>query len=425
MLGIVLHGAVAFMADPMPELLWPAMDRSRSPIFDALFWWIHGFRIPLFFLIAGFFAMRLHDSRGRHGFAANRLRRVGLPFLLACLVILPITYYAWSLGWLITGRCTVDEILAWKFHDQAIQRNFKGPAHLWFLEYLLIIYAAFLIVRAGWARLSGREGIAAPADADSIAGRHIGWFERLLISPLRPLIFAVPTAAILALEPAVFRDFRNTFAPDPAGLAYYGVFFAVGCALQRSSSQLPDLQRGAWVCVLATFPLLALVLNLSGRHADGEIAPLSLEDRALLAGSISLLAWLGVFGWLGVFMRIFSSERPAMRYVADASYWVYLVHLPIVGLLHVALLRAPWHAAVKFAIVVAAAVAITLLSYHVLVRGTVIGRLLAGRSGGGGSENRQQSGLYLGQDVEDHLQEANPVPIPPGHSPAQTRRIST
>jgi peptidoglycan/LPS O-acetylase OafA/YrhL len=422
MLGIVLHGSVAYMARPMPDLLWPAMDGSRSAMFDALFWWIHSFRIPLFFLIAGFFAMRLHDSRGWRGFLANRLRRVALPFLLACIVILPITYYAWCLGWLVTGRCTVDEILAWKFADPLIQENFKGPAHLWFLEYLLIIYACFVLVRESVRRMAGpiestggEEGGASTSD-----DRRSRGIAHVLFSPLRPLILAVPTAGILALDPSVFTGFHNTFVPSVAGLAYYAVFFATGCALERSASRLPDLQRGAWLYVLASMPLLALTLALIDREhelGDGSTP----GHRAMLGGSISLLAWLGVFGWVGVFMRLFSVERQALRFIADASYWVYLVHLPIVGLLQVALLRVNVHATIKFAIVVVAATSIALVSYRALVRDTMIGRLLGGRRrpGGAGSENRLQSGHHPGQ--------TSPHPTPASAqavAPLQSRRIS-
>ena len=67
------------------------------------------------------------------------------------------------------------------------------------------------------------------------------------------------------------------------------------------------------------------------------------------------------------------------RYLADASYWVYLVHLPLVMAGQVLVLAAPWPWFVKLGAVVASVTAISLLSYELLVRHTFLGRLLNGR----------------------------------------------
>ena len=51
MLGILLHAAMFYLAAPP----WPApMDPSTSLAFDALVHFIHSFRMPLFFVMAGF-----------------------------------------------------------------------------------------------------------------------------------------------------------------------------------------------------------------------------------------------------------------------------------------------------------------------------------------------------------------------------------
>jgi peptidoglycan/LPS O-acetylase OafA/YrhL len=67
-----------------------------------------------------------------------------------------------------------------------------------------------------------------------------------------------------------------------------------------------------------------------------------------------------------------------VRYVSDSSYWLYLVHLPliIVGQVLVRGLELP--AMVKFTVLVAGATVILLVSYQLLVRYTWIGRLLNG-----------------------------------------------
>jgi glucans biosynthesis protein C len=67
-----------------------------------------------------------------------------------------------------------------------------------------------------------------------------------------------------------------------------------------------------------------------------------------------------------------------LRYLADASYWVYIVHLPVLLAIQYRLLdiHTSWQA--KFTITVVATLGISFASYHLLVRNTVLGKLLNG-----------------------------------------------
>ena len=66
LLGIVLHAMMSFIVTPVK---WPAHDTQRSFAFDAIVYMIHGFRMPLFFFLAGFFAHLLVERMGVHEFA--------------------------------------------------------------------------------------------------------------------------------------------------------------------------------------------------------------------------------------------------------------------------------------------------------------------------------------------------------------------
>ena len=61
------------------------------------------------------------------------------------------------------------------------------------------------------------------------------------------------------------------------------------------------------------------------------------------------------------------------------SYWMYIIHLPITILLPPLLADFPLPAGAKFSLVLLATGAITLVTYHYLVRGTFIGERLNGR----------------------------------------------
>ncbi|EUA19234.1 acyltransferase family protein [Mycobacterium xenopi 4042] len=78
-------------------------------------------------------------------------------------------------------------------------------------------------------------------------------------------------------------------------------------------------------------------------------------------------------------MRFLDEPTPRVRYLSDASYWMYLVHVPIVWLLQASLLRWPLHWSVKFSLVISVTTALLLASYHWLVRSTFVGVFLNGR----------------------------------------------
>ena len=96
LLGIGLHASLAFI--PFP---WPVQDRTSGldGLYDEFFWAVHGFRMPVFFLMSGFFTAMLWRRRGLRSLLGHRLRRVALPLALCMLTIVPLT--SWVIGWAV------------------------------------------------------------------------------------------------------------------------------------------------------------------------------------------------------------------------------------------------------------------------------------------------------------------------------------
>ena len=371
LLGVVLHSSISYMEQRMPDLLWAVQDSSRSAVFDWLFWWLHGFRLPLFFVIAGFFSAQLYERRGAREFLRQRGKRLLVPFLAGVAIILPLTFGVWCCGWLASGSCSLENIRRMKF-DPAIQDNLYGPAHLWFLEYLFLMCMMYCISRLSVSRCMTRYvNLQPPGD----------WRQRLLASLWGPLLLSVPAAILIGIDPTAVLSFRNSFVPEPARLAYYGLFFVVGSWLAGNQ---PLLERYATrgsvsiVYLLLSVPVLLVFGLLLQQYLD---AGLGFPGRIALAVSGALFAWLSVFGFLGLFLHFFNREQPALRYLADASYWTYLCHLPVVGLMQVVLAQVSGPAAIKFAIVFVVAAVFGLGSYHWLVRGRWLGAVLNGTAG--------------------------------------------
>ena len=90
LLGIGLHASLAFFPAP-----WWVQDRTSGfeGLFDEFLWAVHGFRMPVFFLMSGFFTALLWRRRGLGALLNHRLRRVALPLLISLLTIVPLTTF--------------------------------------------------------------------------------------------------------------------------------------------------------------------------------------------------------------------------------------------------------------------------------------------------------------------------------------------
>jgi peptidoglycan/LPS O-acetylase OafA/YrhL len=86
LLGIVLHASLSFF-----PAFWVVTDRQQDPGFGIVFSAIHGFRMPLFFVMSGFFSAMLLHRRGRGPLVKHRFQRVFLPLLLGMVTIVPVT----------------------------------------------------------------------------------------------------------------------------------------------------------------------------------------------------------------------------------------------------------------------------------------------------------------------------------------------
>lgn len=92
LLGIALHAALSFADIP-----WIITDRHTHPAFQWAFEAIHVFRMPLFFVMSGFFTAMLVGRRGLGAMVSHRVRRIVLPLSFGAATIIPLTFGAF--GW--------------------------------------------------------------------------------------------------------------------------------------------------------------------------------------------------------------------------------------------------------------------------------------------------------------------------------------
>lgn len=367
LLGIVLHATLSFVPQSGPDV-WPISDAQKSTALGLLMFVIHIFRMSVFFLVAGFLGRALLLRLGLAGFWRNRAARIALPLVLAwplCFALI-VAAVLWALAKANGGQ------LPTPLPSPKTGLNFL---HLWFLYLLLWLYGITLGVRALVWRLDPRaRGLA-------IAGRFL---HRALGAWWGAIPLAMPIALALYLVPGWFvwggvPTPGYTLVPPMAPLAIYLWVFALGWLLNRQPQSLEALAR-RWAIHLLWGGLGALVcLGAAGEQARSGGYPLeaAAQLRCAVAYAVALMG--GSLGFVGVFARYVRTPSRTVRYLADASYWMYLLHLPLVMALQTWVMDWSWHWATKFALINALCALILLASYHLGVRSTSVGALLNGR----------------------------------------------
>ena len=353
--GVVFHAALAY--SPLMHMIWPPADAGRSTVVDVVAWFLHMFRMPLFFVVAGYFAALLVARSGIGGLFRNRCARVLLPLLLFLPVVLS------SMHWLTVEAAGKvmhpSPALAWirgYIGEHGTLPAIPGWAHLWFLFYLLLFTVLVWVVHA---LELGRIG-------NRIANLHPGW-----LAAVGPMLLAPALASIGIPWPA-----PEFVIPALWALAFFGVYFALGYQLFHRSDMLDRLRSLSPILLLAAVAAYALLFW----STDGFTANRPATSRHVMHAVLEACAGFWMTLWCLFAARRWLAGRSAtMRWLADASYWVYLVHLPLLFAIQYRLLDLQLHWGVKFAIATLTTLALSFASYQLLVRHTPIGRLLNGK----------------------------------------------
>lgn len=371
LLGVFLHASIPYIRVSFP---WAVADSSQSIPLTLIIYGIHSFRMPAFFLIAGFFARLLFHRSGTAFFVRHRAKRVLLPLVGGWLILYPLVraLWVWSGVRAMPGSSASDlwSALSTVFAPRFLTRGL-GLIHLWFLYYLLLLYVVLLVGRWVFVRfLDPRNHQRKRLDRV---------FGGLVRSPWAALVLAVPLTSVLMMMHGWGVDFvTRSLIPRPVHILYYGAFFTFGWMLHRNPSLLTALRKrwplhlGSGLVLLVPLTFLLYLVHQLKHDADSWFR----ASYFLLYGGLS---WCFVLGLVGLFQRFFDRPSSWWRYLADSSYWVYLVHLPLVIALPILLREVPIGWFWKLSLVLIASTPILLGSYHLLVRSTWLGVLLNGR----------------------------------------------
>jgi len=335
LLGVVIHALVPHVTRPNGD--WPLPDPARHWTVDIVVIAIHDFRMPLFYVLAGFFGALLYGRKGLREMLRNRARRVLAPLVL----FWPpsVVLAAWILNQATGSTGLGDEVRV---------------MHFWFLYYLVLFYA----VVAAAVRLAPRFTVSS------------GGFWRSHWAV--PALTTGPAILMAGMPSGLLATPRLFWPLNWPVWAVYFFYFAAGWMLYAQAHRLEELwvPRAWWNTAYGTVAMAA------------SFGALEREWQVISAILSALATWWTIFGLGGLALRYYRQPHPIARYLADASYWVYIVHVPLVLGLQALLWNTAVHPLAKMTLTLTGTLLIALTSYQLLVRHTVLGVLLNGRRPG-------------------------------------------
>ena len=341
LLGIVFHAPMFYY---IPEIADGFRDFgiSTSMIPEMELWlqllvqWSHNWRMTVFFIISGFFALMVIQRKGAAHFVKDRVIRLGLALILFA------TLY------------------------DMLDGEFQGTLdHLWFIYYLLIFS---LISSAIWrGRLS-----TAPENQTGASNRLLAGLL-LAFVPMRMVCDMLDGGAV---------SIAGTYADIKlGGFVYFAFCFLLGSALFSSEETLNKLASRATILVIGTIAAISFAATFS--YVDGVFGhrrtPSVNVTDALLGSAfaaVSALSWSMLL--IGVTHTLIKRSITLVKWLVELSYPVYLVHLLPVMVISAILIS---QGASQITVVlgtVCATFTISVNVYYILIKFTPINWIISG-----------------------------------------------
>ncbi|HEX8981374.1 MAG TPA: AMP-binding protein [Ktedonobacterales bacterium] len=341
--------------------------------------------MPLLFLVGGagvLFALR---KRSVGQFLGERSKRLLIPFVFATLVIVPIQVY-----FVLKGNPSLMKSFDIPIPDpqQAVASyfSFYGQflwgygyflthfrpglvpvfwGHLWFIPRL---FAYTLVTLPLFRFLRGAKGL-----------RAIDWLANACKRPGVILLFGLPLVLVEAILQSGWLNKLTAhwfLYDDWSQFFFYLIFFIFGYVLYADARFVKAVERHAWaalglgvVCFVGSQMLNIGAITIPLSSSVGPVFSLPIRG---------ILTWFLVLGVLGLASRYLNRTNAAERYLNEATYPLYVLHMPILTAIGYSLL--PWNVnlLLKFACIVVATFAATLIVYEMLVRRIPVSRFLVG-----------------------------------------------
>lgn len=339
LLLVPFHAALVFLPDP--DLVAYVKDSQPSAALTPLVDFLSRWQLEVLFFVAGAASWFALGSRSAGQYLVERLRRLLVPFLFGLLTLVPLMV---NIRWLgQPNASSLSQSYARFFARGSDLTGMAGgftPAHLWFLLYLFVYSLAglplFLLLRSpriqrGLDRLASRSSVIA-----------------LLY------LYVIPLSLARRVDLVGLGD------KDPL---YYFLIVLAGYALASRPHFQEIIDR--WLLLSLT---LAPAATLGPRAP--QVAALLTQPGAELAASLifKLSQWAWLLSILAIGHRWLNRNSPTLRYASEGAMPFYILHLPVLTLVALAVTPLDAGVLIEYVLVVVVSALATLAIYDLIVR---------------------------------------------------------
>lgn len=313
--AILAYTTWAFLNPDNPiETFSPVVDLQRWVGFDLMVGFNDTFFMALMFFISGLFVWRSLTRKEARTYLSDRLKRLGIPFVIGVLFLMPLAYYPAQLNVeLVYGGSTSFG----EFWLGMVQSGFGTAGPLWFLWLLLVFDGLVALLY----RITNHPGGVFRGRVTIVFERPLAFFGTLL---------GLSTAAYLPMA-LLFEPLQwigvGPFVAQASRILFYLVYFLAGTVvgaygLDRSvlKSDGP-LARSWWGWLTAGLISFIVLLMLV---VGGMTQPI-INGLAFTVSCATL-----VFGAVALFLRFAKRRVGVLDSLADNAYGIYFVHYAFV-----------------------------------------------------------------------------------------------
>ena len=331
LLGLPFHAALIYAVDSDSLV----NDTTQS---TALTWFAAAsqtFRMPGFFLIAGYFSAMMLAKRGTASWLRDRSMRLLIPLATGLILLNPMQLA------LSTMARPNEAGFGAGFAATIARDPGRLLGHFWFLPTLMLLCFA---LAAAWPMLvRGRD-------------KFMRWSENAAQFRLLTPAIAAPLLAFYAIIDSQLTagggdmgltTMAGFLLIPPLAAISYAPWFALGVAAWLAPRLFTVLSHGnIWALVLMGVAL-PFALHYLAENPLENFGPGLLARAAFALGAVMTLLWL--------FRQIAGGGGPRVKRLVDASLIIYLLHQPLIVLAGWMIMPVAAPVGVKWALVVAVA----------------------------------------------------------------------
>lgn len=315
LLGILLHAGLAYGSNI--SHVWYVKDITDSAHIEVGLWFIHLFRMALFFFIAGYFAKLMMSRKGVTYFLKNRCFRLIIPFLLFLpLVVLAINNVVLFAVDFLTNEQTTLHYVHRNLVSTTTELSKFRTYHLWFVYYLILFCGLAVIFQ-------------------NIKSHFLCQLMQRVFtakySPIAIMLLILPSHLIHSIP----MPTPESLIPELWVFGYYGIFFLYGWYFFTSEKGLGFIKDNSRILSVSVLLCYVVLYHYIPDFSSSQASSPSPIETYLIAIMQSFCAVVLVLRFVGLAQRWLSKPHTVAKYFSSASYTAYLVHLPVTLLLQV------------------------------------------------------------------------------------------